>query len=130
MSFPETEGKKRALRLTIFRLLLIGLKAYFDLDRCDGHNLTRLYKHSYTSGCIIITYLVCSADSLCADFRQTDVIKLSLLHQFIEHFGVVLDLIIRVAPRGLEQVELLCAAEGLEDSIDAPAEVLLAPVGI
>ena len=90
------------LRLTIFRLLLIGLKAYFDLDRCDGHNLTRTCKHSYVSGWIIGTYLVCATDSLCANFRQTDVIELSFLHKFIEHFCVVLDLVIRVAPRGLE----------------------------
>ena len=67
MSFPEAEGKKRALRLTIFRLLLIGLKAYFDLDHCDGHNITRLYKHSY-AGWMVSAYLVCSADSICTDF--------------------------------------------------------------
>jgi len=79
---------------------------------------------------MISTYLVCATDSLCTNFRQTDVIELSFPHQFIEHFGVVLDLVIRVAPRGLEQIELLCPAEGLDDSIDAPAQVLLAPVGI
>jgi hypothetical protein len=45
MSFPEIVRYKAALRLTIFRLLFIGLKAYFDLDSRDGHNLTRLHKH-------------------------------------------------------------------------------------
>ena len=68
MSFPEMEKKKRPLRLTIFRLLLIGLEAYFDLDRCDGHDLTRPYKHSYASGWMISTYLVCATDGLCANF--------------------------------------------------------------
>ena len=48
----------------------------------------------------------------------------------IRESTVVLDLVIRVAPRGFEQIELLGATEGLEDSIDAPTQVFsLLPLG-
>ena len=40
----------------------------------------------------------------------------------------MLDLVVRVAPRGLEQIEFLRPAQHLEDVVDAPAQVLPAPV--
>lgn len=39
-------GKGEGQLLTVFRLLPIGLKAYFDLDRHDRHNLKSQYMHS------------------------------------------------------------------------------------
>lgn len=74
------------------------------------------------------TCLVCATHGLRANLRQADVVELSFLHQFVERLGVVLDLVIGVAPRGDEQIELLGAAQSLEDGVDAPAQVLLAPV--
>jgi hypothetical protein len=76
------------------------------------------------------TYLVCTTYSLRADLRQSDVIKLSLLDHLIEHFGIVLHLVIRVAPGGLEQIELLLAPQGLEDGVDAPPQVFPTPVNV
>ena len=73
-------------------------------------------------------YLVCATYGVCVDFRQTDVVKLSFLDHLIEHFRIVLDLVVRVAPRRLEQIEPLRPAQGLEDVIDAPAQVLPTPV--
>jgi hypothetical protein len=69
-----------------------------------------------------------TAYGLCAHFRQTDVVKLSLLDQFIEHLRIVFNLVIRIAPRRLEQIELLRPTQGLEDVVDAPAQILPAPV--
>ena len=73
---------------------------------------------------------MCTTYSLRANLRQSDVVKLSLLDHFIEHFGIVLHLIIRVAPRGLEQIEFLLPPQGLENGIDAPPQVLPTPVNI
>jgi len=71
---------------------------------------------------------VCATYSLRSDLRQADVIKLALLDHLIQRFGVLLDLVVSVAPCGLEQIEPLRPAQGLEDRIDAPAQVLPAPV--
>ena len=39
--------RKRVRMLTIFRFLLVRLKAHFDLDRRNGHYLICMYKHSH-----------------------------------------------------------------------------------
>ena len=127
--------RKGVWMLTIFRFLLVRCKAHFDLDRRDGHYLIRVDKHSHAHGLrnrIIATptYLVCTTYCLRANLRQSDVIKLSLLDHLIEHFCIVLHLVIRVAPGGLEQIELLRSAEGPEDGIDAPPQVLPTPVNV
>jgi hypothetical protein len=66
--------------------------------------------------------------SLCPNLRQTDVVKLSFLDQFIEHVRIVFNLILRVASRRLKQIEPLRPTQRLEDIIDAPAQILPAPV--
>jgi hypothetical protein len=65
---------------------------------------------------------------LCANLRQTNIVKLSFLDHFIQHWSIVLDLVVRVAPCGFEQVELLRSAQRLEDRIDAPAQIFLTSV--
>jgi hypothetical protein len=72
---------------------------------------------------------VCATYSVRVNFRQADVVKLSFLDHLIEHFRIVLDLVVRVGPRGLEQIEPLRPAQGFEDVIDTPAQVLPTPVG-
>lgn len=65
---------------------------------------------------------------LSPNLRQTDVVKLPFLDQFIEHLRIVFNLILRIASRRLEQIKLLRPTQRLEDIIDAPAQILPAPV--
>ena len=69
-----------------------------------------------------------TAYSRCPNFRKTDVVELSLLVQFIEHLRIMFNLVVRVASRRLKEVELLLPIQSFDDSIDAPAQILPAPV--
>jgi hypothetical protein len=120
--------------LTVFGFLLVCLKAHFNLHRGDTRNLIRkicAYRGSGRTGLKKkVSYLLRAAYGLCPNFRQTDVVELSFLNHFIEHLRVMLNLILRVTSRRLEQIQLLRPTQGLEDVIDAPAKVLSAPVYI
>ena len=70
-----------------------------------------------------------AAYRLCTHYRQTDVIELSFLDHFIEETGLLLDRVVRVKSPRLEQVEFLRSTQGSDDGIDAPPQVLPAPVG-
>jgi hypothetical protein len=63
------------------------------------------------------SYLVRMAYSLCLNFRQTDVVKLSFLDQFIEHIRIMFNLVVVVASRWLEQIEPLRPTQGFEDVV-------------
>jgi hypothetical protein len=121
------------IMLTVFGFLLVCLKAHFNLHHGDTRNLIRkirAYRSGRTGIKKKVSYLLRAAYGLCSNFRQTDVVELSFLNHFIEHLRIMLNLIIRVTSRRLEQIELLRSTQGLEDVIDAPAKVLSAPVYI
>ena len=69
-----------------------------------------------------------AAHGLCPNFGQANVVKLSLLHQFVEHLSIMLDSVVPIDSRWLEQIEPLRSTQGLEDGIDTPTQVLSAPV--
>jgi hypothetical protein len=113
---------------TVFGLLLVCLKAHFNLHRGDRRNLIRTMRtHTHIGGSgwtgleKKTSYLVRTAHGLCLNFRQTNVVELSFLDHFIEHLHMLLNLILRVAPRRFEQIELLCPTQSFEDVIYAPA---------
>ena len=68
-----------------------------------------------------VSYLMRTAYSRCPNFRKTDVVKLSFLVHFIEHLRIMFNLVVRIASRGLKQIELLLPIQSLDDVIDAPA---------
>ena len=98
--------------LTVFRLSPVCLKAYFDFDRGHRHDLTRRMS-THTIRYSGASHLVRAAHDVRAHFRQADVVKLSLLHHLAVHLRVMLDLVLRVESRRLEQIEsLYCPLTG------------------
>jgi hypothetical protein len=71
---------------------------------------------------------MCTTHGLCPNLGQTNVVKLSLLHQFVEHLSIMLDGVVPIKSRWLEQIKPLRSTQGLEDGIDTPTQVLSAPV--
>jgi len=89
---------------TVLCLLLVSLKAYFNLNRRNRHNLSppiATYTQSNRSK-YKLSYLERAADRLRTDFREANVVELSFLHHFIENLCIVFDLVVRVASRRLE----------------------------
>ena len=74
------------------------------------------------------SHLMRAAHGLCTNFRQANVVKLSLLHKFVEHLSIMLDSVVPIDSRWLEQIEPLRSTQGLEYGIDTPTQVLSAPV--
>jgi hypothetical protein len=103
MSFTDWKGK--AAVLTIFCFLPVDLKAHFDLDRRDRHDLSSQYMHCvhvYEEWLKKASHLVRTAYGLRPNGRQTNVVKLSFLHHFVEHLPILLDIVVQVESCWLE----------------------------